>query len=65
MSKSEEMLQVAETLAQLSTRLIYWAEFSLSFRVGELVEEVTLLAGGLRVEGESGDDVIVEDVVEA
>lgn len=54
MSKSEELIKVAETLSQLSTRMTYWAEFSLAYQISNLAEEITLLAGGLRVE-EAGE----------
>lgn len=50
MSKSEELVKVAETLAQMATRLTYWGEFSLAYQVRNLVDELTLLAGGLRIE---------------
>lgn len=64
MAKSEELEVVAETLAQMSTRLTYWSEFDLAFRVQNLASEVTLLAGGLRVEEENKVDLGIEGAVE-
>ncbi len=54
MSKSEEMLKVAETLMQLSARLSYWSQFGAAYQVRNLADEVVLLAGGLRAE-EAGE----------
>ena len=64
MLKCEELVKVAETLAQLATRLTYWSEFAFAFQVGNLAEEITLLAGGMRVEEAGEVAVDLEEVRE-
>lgn len=63
--KSEELVKVAETLAQLSMRLSYWNEFELAYQTRNLADEITLLAGGLRIEEAGEVELDLEEVEEA